>query len=969
MSFTEEWHQGIVASLADALRLAQDGESIDFTYGLLATAVLWPVRQQVRDFDPEAIAAIQAICSDGSSVLSAMQAWPEDRLAAGRSLSAAAEEDDSLKAALHELLAHFDATHLLQQQLALQYEQLPETVIETIRAAIVNVGGVLNIDQLSLTMAAMPEIPAPAAPDRPPGVSHFVGRERELAYYREKLSEHHIAVIVGMAGVGKSALAAQLAQRLAEPEKIFWHTFRQGESIQVLVWELANFLAWDGQDELWNLLQRAQQSGGQPPAAETLFNYVLQMVPGQGYLFCLDDFQHVDEDPIQNLLLRQLRELLAVGQLDIVITSRRMPDLLQVAEFDPLDGMEVGDAGSLLRRHGVTLEDDELAGLVARTGGNAALLTLAAETLATTADPGGLLEKLAHTANVERFLLKQVDAALSEEEQTVMAAVSVLLGYPGTRDAVEAVIDGDNVWRVLRALAERQLLVVQEGEGARTYSQHAIIQAFYYNTLGRRKRRRMHRRAAHFYDREAPNPLRAGLHYLRGGDQPAAAGVLTGDLWRFVNQGQAGTLRQLLGEFDGDHLDEVEWAQVNLMAGRLETVLGDAEAARPRLERVQQMIAGMPEKTAQAMRPALALAQADMLDQEAPAGALGWLERGLEVPDLPEAEAAALYIKRGNILMDQGEFGAAVEALRNGLATLPAGREELRCEALTNLGAFYGTRGDLESAEQVTTEALALSRRIHHHFRTVELLSNLGNIHFMTGRWAQATAFWEEALVLARRLGSKEQALYVEGNIAVACIFSGRLTEARAHLDNSLALAQKLNLQFALLNVYCNRAELALRENGLDEAEAALDEAQALGESLKSADKLAEIQALRAKLALARGEFVQAQALCARALADVRELQMAREQGRVLRTLARAEAAKGDGQAALEHFAASHETLAAIDPYEAARTQAAWARQLAPLDPARAGALQDKARQTFLRLGAEWDLARLEEVVNVRQQE
>jgi len=364
------------------------------------------------------------------------------------------------------------------------------------------------------------------------------------------------------------------------------------------------------------------------------------------------------------------------------------------------------------------------------------------------------------------------------------------------------------------------------------------------------------------------------------------------------------------------------------------------------------------------MRPALALAQADMLDQEAPAEALSWLDRGLETPGLQEADAAALHIKRGNILMERGDSAAALEALQEGLATLPAGSEELRCEALTNLGAVYGMQGDLDSAEQVTTKALALSRRMHHHFRTVDLLSNLGNIHFMTGRWSKAMAVWEEALVLAQRLGSKEQTLYVEGNMGVGCIHAGKLTEARTHLDNCLVLARKLSLRSFLLTVHCHRTQVALRENELDEAEAALDEAWALAEALESADKLAEIQALRAELALAHGEFVRAQQLCVEVLEDARDSRMAPEEGRVLRTLARAEAAGGERKRALEHFAASHERLARMDPYEAARTQAAWARVLAPVDPARAVALQEEARQIFVRLGAEWDLAQLGALLN-----
>ena len=84
------------------------------------------------------------------------------------------------------------------------------------------------------------QVPPPPEPVRPPDVSVFVGRERELAYYTDILATAHFAIIAGMPGVGKTALAARLAfQVAADPGRILWHQFHEGESIEAIIWQLA----------------------------------------------------------------------------------------------------------------------------------------------------------------------------------------------------------------------------------------------------------------------------------------------------------------------------------------------------------------------------------------------------------------------------------------------------------------------------------------------------------------------------------------------------------------------------------------------------------------------------------------------------------------------------------------------------------------------------------------------------------
>ena len=56
--------------------------------------------------------------------------------------------------------------------------------------------------------------------------------------------------------------------------------------------------------------------------------------------------------------------------------------------------------------------------------------------------------------------MKRVDEGLGDDEREMMSAVAVLLGYPGTRDAISAILDGRSVRRTLNDLCSRYLVTV-----------------------------------------------------------------------------------------------------------------------------------------------------------------------------------------------------------------------------------------------------------------------------------------------------------------------------------------------------------------------------------------------------------------------------------------------------------------------------------------------------------------------------
>ncbi|MFK7805838.1 MAG: hypothetical protein AB8G95_29680, partial [Anaerolineae bacterium] len=383
----------------------------------------------------------------------------------------------------------------------------------------------------------------------PPAVSNFVGRQPDLTRYKISLEKQTFAAISGMAGVGKTTLMSVLSAKLTNQHSVFWHSFASG-NIEPMAHRLTGFVANLGRPELWEMSEAARISGGRPPAVETLFD-MLGVILGElpeTLLLCLDDLQFVDEDArLQPFLLKMFDH----PNVNVLVTTRRYPSFFPAGKEEQLEGLNQSETADLLVGRGVTLSDELTGRLTDLTGGNGAFLTLAAVILKNSREPEDVIDRLALEDDVERFLMEEVNDRLSNSEQRVMEAVAILSGYPGSRDVVEEMLNIRNVNRTLRGLADQYLLLVgEDDEGERVYSQHQIIQTFFYDQPRRSRRRELHMKAADFYEFEKPNPLRAMLHHSQSGQMAPLVSLADAQFYNVVNQGEGRSLLTILAEVE-----------------------------------------------------------------------------------------------------------------------------------------------------------------------------------------------------------------------------------------------------------------------------------------------------------------------------------------------------------------------------------------------------------------------------------
>ncbi len=809
--------------------------------------------------------------------------------------------------------------------------------------------------------AAPDKLNTPTAPDlsayRPPASSGFVGRIQEIDDYKNQLDSRNATAICGMAGIGKTSLAIEIAHAIDPKKPVFWHRFYD-QNLNTLIRRLAGFLTHFGAHDLWDIIESARLAGVRPPDVTTCFDTLVVQLSDLDLLLCFDDLQFADGSQELIDFLRRLIEPNQEGKSSaVLITSRRFPNFLPADMRAELGGLSLPDTAQLLTDRGLNLQPDLLSKLHNVTEGNGAFLTLAAVVLQGTKNPAGMIERLATIEDIERFLLEEVNDRLSGQEQRVMEGIAVLSSYPGTRDVLEVMLNLRDVRRTLRMLADQHLLVTVDGENGREYGQHQIIQIFYYEQPSRQKRREMHRNAAEFYELEEIDRYKATLHYAKAGEADRAVQIAAEHLWEIVNEGMAASLLPILESIKAEGLEKDECFELWLAQGQLDSLLGDYENGKERFELAAKKLQELPEtEQTNRLKGRVCLYMSELLERQDPPKALEWGQRGLSILKGENNELTAeLNIQVGALMMNMGNSGGALEQFLASRDDVKIKNHSLRAKLENNLGIAYWYLGDLSSAIVHSNRALEISTKLRDHLQTARIFTNLGPIKYALEDWAGAVSDLENALVIASRLGSYQFKMGLHINLGRCYYCMGNNDKTVEHSNSGLQMADKIGSGAAVL-AKINLAKHHLRVGNLIEAINLLETAEIQAQSDNAQLSLTGIKMIQAETLLAQSRTKQARAKLSSGLEKAQSLGDKQEQGIGWRLKGQLESADGNSVLANQAFQQSADILGTSDRYELALTQLEWGKSLIETGNEPEGyKLIRQAWQIFTKLGAVQD--------------
>ena len=670
-----------------------------------------------------------------------------------------------------------------------------------------------------------PAIAAPGAPVAagtgarrylPRDIGDFTGRTGELAWLAEAARDTSgavpVAVVVGPAGVGKTALAVRFAHRVAA-------RFGDGQ----LYLDLRGFAPGPPVrtiDALARLLRALGVEPDRVPAdpVEAAGLYRSLLVERR-VLVLLDNAGSAE----------QIRPLLPGGPgcLALVTSRDRLTGLVarDGARRLTLDVLEPGESlallGRIVGRHRLDAEPGAAAGLVELCDRLPLALRIAAATLAdhphrpiaeqvaalAHGDRLGALQVPGDAHGGVRAAFNQSYAALGPDARRLYRQLGLVPGPDLTAETAAAVArtGTGEAAKLLDRLAGAHLV---DTHANGRYGMHDLLR-LYARELAAAEDTDADRQATldrlydHYLDRVAEAARLLYPQKLRLPRPPSprpAEGLSPAPAEPLIHAELAG--RPAVG-FDED-------AQASVLPGPVRARAGPASRAPVAFDEHAQASAWLDAERANLVAAVTHAAEhgprpAAWLLADSLRGyfwlsmyTVDWLATARAGLAAAEADGdlrarAAAQLSLGDLHWRQGEHRRAIERYTRALALARrAGWRECQAAVLGNLGNTYRLSGQPRRAANHVIQALALNRQAGLLAGEAVNLGNLGVAYFELGRLQQAANWYGEALGRHQKAGSRSGEAIMLGNLAEVRHAQGHFDQAREHLDRSLALTREI---------------------------------------------------------------------------------------------------------------------------------------------------------------------------------
>jgi len=648
-----------------------------------------------------------------------------------------------------------------------------------------------------LAVSALHQLPSPPA--------DFTGRDAELNELMVKLETGGVTIsgLQGMGGIGKTALALKLAERLTPryPDAQFFLDLK-GVSDKPLP-----------PAEAMAHVIRAYHPTAKLPESETeLKAWYQSVLHGQHALLLMDNAR---DD-------QQVLPLLPPATCLLLVTSRQHFTLPGLYPKD-LNTLPPKDACQLLLtiapRIGAAAEAmAKLCGYLPHA------LRLAASALAEQIDlsPADYLRRLENAQTrlglVEASLSLSYDL-LAAETQKWWRLLSV---FPDTFDqpagAAVWAMDVEPAQKTLSVLVKYSLLEWQPA--TRRYRLHDLARLFAAKQCTEAERAAGQQRYAKHY---ATVLRSANELYLKGGDA-IQRGLALFDLeWGNIQAGQA-------------------WAQANAEQNELAAQLCNAY---PDAGVYWLPLRQHPRERIRWLEAALIVDR--RLNQRSTEvvhlGNLGWAyadwgesRRAIEcyeqclIFDREVMNRRGECTALGNLGLayaDLGEYHRAIELYGQQLVIIrEIGDRRVESYALGNLGLAYAALGEPRHAIEFYQQNLAIAQEIGDRHGESNALGNLGAVYVDLGETRRAIKIFQQQLEITREIGDRRSEGSALGSLGIAYKDLGETRHAIEFYKQSIVIKREIGDRRGegntLFNMSLALSKLGERQNGITSAEAAL---------------------------------------------------------------------------------------------------------------------------------------------------
>jgi tetratricopeptide (TPR) repeat protein len=226
----------------------------------------------------------------------------------------------------------------------------------------------------------------------------------------------------------------------------------------------------------------------------------------------------------------------------------------------------------------------------------------------------------------------------------------------------------------------------------------------------------------------------------------------------------------------------------------------------------------------------------------------------------------AAYSSMGQIPKALGYLEQALEIARR------SGHKINECDCLNNIAMSYTTLGEIRKAVEYLLLALEIANEIDNRERKAIYLANIGADYINLGQARKALEYLKEARKIARRLGDLRREEFSLGTIGIALMNLGDFDKALVFFNKALKVARQDGNRRNEQNWMANIGEIHLERGDHDKALKSLEPALAIAREIHDRQSEGEWQGYMGIAHALRGEYHEAKEYLEQALVIAREL-------------------------------------------------------------------------------------------------
>lgn len=366
-----------------------------------------------------------------------------------------------------------------------------------------------------------------------PQTKGFIGRSSELNILLNLL-DSNIIVIEGIAGIGKTYLAAKFAEKIKEEYEIYWYgNLNEFTAVKSVLTQISLFLKENEKPTLYNSINLGYET-------DILIDILRNELKANKLAIFFDNYQKAE-----NELNHFFEQLISIELSKIILITREKPDFYNILyernntigkiKVEPWSFSDTVDMFG--ERFLETPDVSTLKKIHERLHGHPQYLNLFC-ILSQKAKPSELLTKLPLAEEDARsYLENQVYNSLKEDEQTLIQIISVYR-VPEKIDAFNIGNKSKNVEITLNNLINKFLV---NEVGSDKYFVHEIISSYCSNDIKKIKTlQNYHSNAAKYYllkDDNAESLLEASYHYIKSGEKEKSDDIFVNNSQIFIDKG------------------------------------------------------------------------------------------------------------------------------------------------------------------------------------------------------------------------------------------------------------------------------------------------------------------------------------------------------------------------------------------------------------------------------------------------